>query len=145
MNFQKTAKSLDKVLYVLLLLILLLNSLMYLFAFTLNWETWFLGMKTDGLIAGIILFAYFFIPAALCVLLLMYPQSIVAIALLSVFFFCFGFIDSSMTVQKLSGGLNLYNEFMAVFMVIPLIVLAGHLAVTRLYSSDEDSHKNEMK
>ena len=145
MSLQEIAKGLDKVFYVLLLGILLLNTLTYLFAFTINWEAWFFGMKMDGLNAGIILFTYFFISATLAFLLFRYPRRIVTIAFLSIFFFGFSFIDSAVTIQELSNGLNSYNEFMAIFMVIPLIVLVGHLIIVQLYNREDDSSKNEKK
>lgn len=142
MNLQGAAKGLDRVFYYILLGILLLNSLMYLFAFTLNWEAWFFGMKIDGLNAGIILFTYFMVSAILAYLLFRYPWRIDIIALMSILFFGFKFIDSSETVQELSKGLNSYNEYMAVFMVIPLLVLVGHLIVTRFYDGKDDTSKN---
>lgn len=53
------AKDLDRVLYYILLAVLVLNSSIYLFAFTINWEVMFFGIKLDGMSAGIILFMYF--------------------------------------------------------------------------------------
>lgn len=145
MNYQMAAKYLDKVFYVILLAILLLNSLMYLFAFTINWEAYFFGMKIDGMNAGIILFMYFFISTVLAYLLFMFRQRIVIIAFLSVIFFGFKFIESAETIQELSNGLSSYNGFMAIFMITPLFVLVGHLIVARFYNTREDPAENGEK
>lgn len=142
MNLQKTAKDLDQAFFYILLAILFLNSLMYLFVFILNWEAWFFGMKMDGADAGTILFTYFFIPGILAYLLFRYPQKVSLIALLSVLFFSFKFIDSSVTIQGLSGGVNLYSGFMATMMVVPLVVLIGHLITTRFYKSEKKTDDN---
>lgn len=130
------AKDLDRLFHYTLLAILGLFSLMHLFAFVINWEARFFGMKMDGMDAGIILFAYFLVPAILAFLLFRYPRKISIIALLSIFFFGFSFIDSSTTVQVLSNGQNSFTGFMAAMVVIPLIVLIGHLIVARLYDSE---------
>jgi hypothetical protein len=144
MNLQAMAKDLDRVLYYILLAVLVLNSLIYLFAFTINWEVMFFGIKLDGMSAGIILFMYFFISTLFAYLLLRYPRKIMIIALLSIIFFAFHFIDSAETIQEVSNGLSSYNVFMAFFMMTPLVVLIGHLFVVRFYESEEYSgEKNE--
>jgi hypothetical protein len=61
------------------------------------------------------------------------------IALLSIIFFAFHFIDSAETIQEVSNGLSSYNVFMAFFMMTPLVVLIGHLFVVRFYESEEYS------
>ncbi|WP_421908060.1 hypothetical protein [Methanolacinia petrolearia] len=86
MNHRGPAKDLDKVFFLILLITLLSNSLIYLFVFALNWEAWFFGMKVDGLDAGIILFTYFLISTILAFLLFRYPRRIPEIALMSIFF-----------------------------------------------------------
>ena len=133
------AKGLDQALYYILLGILALYSLMHLFVFIINWECWFFGMKMDGGNAGIILFAYFFVSLLLAALLLRYPRKIAEIALLSILFFSFAFLDSSVTVQALSSGLRAYTGFMAALVVIPLFVLVGHFIVSRFYEWDDES------
>lgn len=136
MNLYRAAKNLDRIFYYSLLGILILNSLMYIFMFILNWEAWFFGMKMDGLCAGVILFTYFFISTILAYILYRYPRSILIISLLSILFFGFKFIDSAETVQELSKGLYSYNEFMIIFLAIPLVVLTGHIIVSRFYDQE---------
>jgi len=143
MNLRGAAKGLDQALYYILLGILVLNALMYLFVFILNWEAYFFGIKFDGPDAGILLFAYFFIPAVLAYLLFRYPRRIVIIALLSIFFFGFHFIDSATTIQAVSGGANSFSEFLAAMVVIPLVVLIGHIIVSQFYDREESDEPKE--
>jgi len=139
MNVQQTAKNLDQFFYYTLLGTLLLSTVKYLFVFTLNWETWFFGMKMDGLYAGIILFIYFLGSASFVYLLIKYPQKIAVIALVSIFFFSFIFIDSAVTVQELSGGLRSYSGSMAMQVLVPAAILIGHLIVTKYYEKEKKS------
>lgn len=139
MNLKGVAKGLDQGFYYILLGIFLSTTFMYLFLFVLNWEYWFFGTKMDGLNAGIILFTYFLISASLAYLLFRYPRRIVIIALLSIFFFGFIFIDSATTIQKMSSGLRLYSDFLAMLVLAPAVILAGHLIVARFYDMEEDS------
>lgn len=141
MNVQQVAKDLDHIFHYILLGVLLLSSLMYLFIFALNWETWFFGMKMDGLHAGIILFIYFLGSASLCYLLVKYPKKIVFIALLSTFFFSFIFMDSTVTIRELSGGLRSYSETMTLRVILPAIILMGHIIATRFYEREQESEK----
>lgn len=143
MDRRGTARDLDKIFYYILLGILLLNSVMYLFAFTLNWEAFFFGIKVDGPDAGIILFTYFLISTILGFLLFRYPRRIMIIALMSILFFGFKFIDSAETVQEISGGLRTYNEFMVVFLIAPLVALVGHLISGRFYDGENDEAGKE--
>ncbi len=141
MNVQQVAKYLDHIFHYILLGIFLLSSLMYLFIFALNWETWFFGMKIDGLYAGIILFIYFLGSASLAYLLVKYPKKIVFIALVSTFFFSFIFMDSTVTIRELSGGLRSYSEAVALRVILPVIVLIGHLIATRFYERGKESEE----
>ncbi|WP_048150152.1 hypothetical protein [Methanolacinia paynteri] len=139
MDLKKTAKDLVQAFYYILLVVLVLSSFMYLFVFILNWEAWFFGMKLDGLDAGILLFVYFLVPGILAFLLFRYPRRVSVIALLSILYFSFRFIDSSATVRELSGGVNSFNIFNAVLMVILLFVLVVHFIAARFYEPEEDS------
>lgn len=148
MNLEGTAKSLDQAFYYILLVVLVLSSFMYLFVFILNWEAWFFGMKLDGPDAGILLFVYFLVPGILAFLLFRYPRRVSVIALLSILYFSFRFIDSSATVRELSGGVNSFNTFNAVLMVILLFVLVVHFIAARFYEPEGESdegNKDEKK
>ena len=145
MNFRGAAKGLDQALYYILIGILALYSLMYLFVFIINWECWFFGMKMDGGDAGIILFTYFAVSLFLASLLLKYPRRMTLTALLSVIFFSFAFLDSSVTVRELSDGANSFTFFMAALVIIPLVVLIGHLIAARFYDAEEGPGNNEKE
>ncbi len=143
MNLRGAAEDLDQIFTIILLATLILNALMYLFVFILNWEAYFFGMKLDGPDAGILLFAYFFIPAVLATLLFMYQRKITIIALLSIFFFCFKFIDSAATIKAVSGGANSFSGFLAAMVVIPLVVLIGHIIVSQSYDREKSDEPKE--
>ncbi|MBN1431191.1 MAG: hypothetical protein JW931_00285 [Methanomicrobiaceae archaeon] len=137
MNLNGAAKGLDQVFYIILFGILVFFSLVHLFAFIINWEGWFFGIRMAGLNAGIILFIFFLVPAVLAYLLYTYPLKTAIIAFLSTIFFSFTFLSSSITIREISGGMRSYNEFMAIFVVIPLIALAGHTIVSCFYDREE--------
>ncbi|WP_421909543.1 hypothetical protein [Methanolacinia petrolearia] len=142
MELTGVARGLDRVIYIILFLVLVFFSLMNLFVFIINWETWFFGIRLAGLNAGILLFIYFLVPAVLAHLLYMYPGKTAIISILSVFFFGFTFISSSITTLQLSNGVKSFNGFMAIFLVISLDVLAGHLIAGRFYDRKEYYKEN---
>ncbi|WAI01442.1 hypothetical protein [Methanogenium organophilum] len=139
MNVKRVAKSLDQLFHYCLLGILLFTSVIYFFVFVINWEAWFFGMKMDGLYAGVLLFTYCLIASSLAYFLFRYPQKIAVIAGMSIFFFGFMFIDSAVTIQKLSGGQELFSTFLAMLVLVPAGILIGHLIVVRLYKMDDDT------
>ncbi|ADN34833.1 hypothetical protein Mpet_0052 [Methanolacinia petrolearia DSM 11571] len=142
MELTGVARGLDRVLYIILFVVLVFFSLMNLFVFIINWETWFFGIRLAGLNAGIVLFIYFLVPAILAYLLYMYPGKTAITSILSVFFFVFTFISSSITTIQLSNGVKSFNGFMAIFVVISLAVLAGHLIAGRFYDREEYHKEN---
>jgi len=61
----------------------------FLFAFIINWEDWFFGIKLDGLPAGIYLFSKAVVAALLAYLLLKYGTKQFLLSIASLFFFLF--------------------------------------------------------
>ena len=109
----------------------LCTSLMYFFVFVLNWEARFFGMKLDGLPAGLVLFTQFFIPSVLALILTRYPERILPVAIAAIVFYGFFFIDSSVTIQRNTGGMILFGIMPLVSVLIPAVIVIGHLLVVR--------------
>ncbi|MEA2033907.1 MAG: hypothetical protein U9N40_00200 [Euryarchaeota archaeon] len=143
MNVKRVAESLDQVFHYCLLGIFLFISVTYFIVFVINWEAWFFGMKMDGFYAGVLLFTYCLIASSLTYLLIRYPQKIAVITGLSIFFFGFLFIDSTVTVQKLSGGQELFSIFPAMLVLIPAGILIGHFLAVRLCKKGDDTARSD--
>ncbi|EHQ35199.1 hypothetical protein [Methanoplanus limicola] len=144
MKMKLTAKGMDQVFYYCLLGILIFTSITNFFMFIINWEAWFFGIKMEGLYAGLILFSYFLISSFLAYFLIRHPEKIVIIAGSSVVFFGFLFMDSSVTVQELSNGKNLFTSLSAARVIISINILAAHLIVVRFYKKEDNTLKGDI-
>ena len=122
---------------VCLLGLFLVNSAIFFFVFVINWEAIFFGMRVAGLPAGIVLCIRALIPAILAFILIQRPEKLMHVALVSVAFFGFFFLDSSVTIQMNTGGTVMFGIVPLVGVLIPAIVVVGHFLVDRCGSSDD--------
>jgi len=107
----------------------------FLFAFIINWEDWFFGIKLDGLPAGIYLFSKAVVAALLVYLLLKDESRKILWSVLSIGFLAFVFILPVFSSQR-----NLRNELgwtifwaqLVVLIIIPVCLLIVYLVVNRM-------------
>lgn len=137
MKAEQVKRYLDTAFHVCLLALFLITSGIFFFVFVLNWETFFFGVKLAGLPAGILLGIRVLIPAILAFILIRRPETLMQIALVSVAFFGFFFLDSSVTIQMNTGGRILFGIVPLVEVLIPVIVVIGHF-LTDCYGKYED-------
>ena len=109
-----------------LLGILMVSALAFMFIFTINWEDWFFGIKLDGLPAGLYLLGKGLATAALAYLMIRYPRQTPLLAGMTFVFFCYLFLDSAATIQKLTYGRQSFSVLQGVFVIIPLVFLIVH-------------------
>ena len=131
MMIKPDADTIDTIFDYSLLGLFLYSSVSFFFLFVINWETWFFGTKLDGLPAGLLLLIRFLIPAVLALLLIRYPDRILPVAVFALVFYGFFFIDSSVTIQRNTGGTELFGIRPLVSVLIPAVVVIGHLLVVR--------------
>lgn len=96
------------------------------FVFLINWETWFFGIKLDGLPAGLYLFAKAVVAALLAYATMRYPRKIFLTSIMALLYFGFLFIDSAWTIQKNTHGQHLFSGMMAFCLVVPLVLIIVH-------------------
>ncbi len=109
-----------------LVLFLFLSALISSFAFLINQEAWFFGIKLDGGPAGLYLSATALAAVFLIVLLLKYPDRSFPICAVSVLYFAFVYILPVFSRQR-----NLRSDFgwtvfwteLVLYIVIPSVIL----------------------
>jgi len=109
-----------------LVLFLFLDALITSFAFLINWEAWFFGIKLDGWPAGVYLAATALVAAGLIVLLLKYPDRSFAICSASVLYFAFVYIlpvFSRQANMKSDFGWTVFWVELVLYIVIPSVFL----------------------
>ncbi|MFA4877910.1 MAG: hypothetical protein WC586_10885 [Methanoregula sp.] len=111
-----------------LLGILTVSALAFMFVFTINWEDWFFGIKLDGLPAGLNLLGKGLAVATLGYIIIRYPRHTPLAAGMAFAFFCYLFLDSAATMQKLTNGRE-FPVLPGVFAIIPLVFLIVHRIV----------------
>jgi len=117
-----------------LVLFLFLNALMFSFAFLINWEAWFFGIKLDGWPAGLYLAATALAAAGLIVLLLKYPHRSFAICIASVLYFAFVYILPVFSRQKnlkSDLGWTVFWIELVLYIVIPSVILGIYTMLNR--------------
>ena len=139
MNRKEIITIIDHVSHYSLLGIFLFSSVAFLFMFVINWEDWFFGMKMDGLPAGILLFTKFLITASLAYLLIRYPDKIAGITALSFLFYGFLFLDSAITVQKLTGGQEFISIISALLVMVPAGILIVRILARKTGKTNDDA------
>ena len=107
------------------------------FVFVINWEASFFGVRLGGILAGIVLGIRALVPAILAFILIQRPKNLMQVALVSVVFFGFFFLDSSVTTRMNTGGTVLFGIVPLVGVLIPAIVVIGHF-LTDCYGKYED-------
>jgi hypothetical protein len=127
-------KNISFLLSLYLVLFLALTAAEFFFAFTLNWEDWFFGIKLDGWSAGLALFSKGFVAALLVYLLLKHESRRVLWSILSIVFFAFVFIlpvfSSQRNMRNELGWTIFWIEFV-VLIIIPVILLIVYLIASR--------------
>ena len=113
-----------------LLGILVVSALAFMFVFTINWEDWFFGIKLDGLPAGLYLLGKGLAAAALAYLMIQYPRHTPLLATTAFIFYCYLFLDSAVTIQKLTYGRQALSVLLGIFVVIPLVFFNRSLDCT---------------
>ena len=117
-----------------LVLFLFLSALMSSFAFLINWEAWFFGIKLDGWPAGLYLFATALTEVLLVVLLLKYPRRSVTICSASVLYFAFVYILPVFSRQrnmKSDLGWTVFWAEVLLYIVVPLLALGIYAVAGR--------------
>jgi hypothetical protein len=127
-------KNISFLLILYLVLFLTLVAAGFFFAFTINWEDWFFGIKLDGWPAGVALFLKGFVAALLIFLLLKDEIRSILWSILSIGFLAFVFIlpvFSSQRSMRNELGWTIFWAELVVLIVIPVILLIGYLIVRR--------------
>lgn len=109
-----------------LVAILILAALAFSFVFFINWEDWFFGTKLDGMPAGLYLFIKAITAILLVYLLIRGSRYRSPVTLVTIAFFGFLFFDSAITIQRNSGGRELFSVVLALFLLIPILSLIAH-------------------
>jgi len=113
----------------------------FLFAFIINWEDWFFGIKLDGLPAGIYLFSKAVVAALLAYLLLKCGTKQFLLSIVSVFFFLFVFILPVFSSQRnlRSGfGWTVFWIELVVLIIIPVVFLVVSFVLNRMNRNSDD-------
>jgi hypothetical protein len=136
-------ESLDDFLKYCFIAILVLAALAFFFVFVINWEDWFFGIKLDGTAAGISLLIKWLCAAVLLYLVIRYPRFVEYLAVLGAIYLGFLFIDSAVTVQKLSSGRQSFSALLGLFAMIPIVFFIIHKIVKRrnLSTAGDEFHK----
>ncbi|MFA6361909.1 hypothetical protein [Methanoregula sp.] len=122
-----------------LALFLFLDALMSSFAFLINWEAWFFGIKLDGWPAGLYLAATALAAVFLVVLLLKYPHRSFAICTVSVLYFAFVYIMPVFSRQKnlkSDLGWTVFWIELVLYIVIPSVILGVSALLGRTKSGE---------
>ncbi|WP_292369414.1 hypothetical protein [Methanoregula sp. UBA64] len=125
----------EKILKYCVLGLLALFALATLFIFVINWETWFFGIKLDGLPAGIALGATWLTAALLAAAFVLFPRRDRLTGGLAVIYFGFLFVNSSMKIQRGSYSFQGFSAVLAAFLLISIAffiiaIIKGHLDKT---------------
>jgi hypothetical protein len=123
---KKLIGSIEPFLHYSLIAILILAALAFSFVFFINWEDWFFGTKLDGMPAGLYLFIKAITAILLAYLLIRWSKYRSPATLVTIAFFGFLFFDSAVTIQKNSGGRELFSVVLALFLLIPILALIAH-------------------
>ncbi len=100
--------------------LLIVFALATLFAFVINWETWFFGTKLDDFPAGIALGATWLAAALLAAALIKFPRMDPLLGGLTAVYFGFLFVNSSMTIQKVSYTHQGFSPVLAAFLILSI-------------------------
>jgi len=122
MKIKRIIEAIRSGLSVALLGILILAFLMFTFVFIINWEDWFLGTRLAGPLAGVFLFIKAAVAFALTYLLVQYPRHLKAGTLISIGYFGFLFLNSSITIRNNTAGQQSFSPVLALFLAIPVIL-----------------------
>jgi hypothetical protein len=126
MNREQVKNYLDTAFRVCLLALFLVTSGIFFFVFVINWEAFFFGVRLAGPMAGMVLGIKSLVPAILAFILIRHPQTLMKVAFVSVAFFGFFFLDSSVTIQMNTRGRVMFGIVPLVGVLIPAIVVIGH-------------------
>ncbi|MFA7694808.1 MAG: hypothetical protein WCX63_04660 [Methanoregula sp.] len=135
MDKKRVQETLMEVLCAYLVLFLFLSALMSFFAFIINWEAWFFGIKLDGWPAGLYLFATALAATLLISLLLKYPGRSFMLCAVSVLYFVFVYILPVFSRQanlKSDLGWTVFWIELVLYIVIPSIVLGVYAILGRI-------------
>jgi hypothetical protein len=134
MDKKPVQETLMGILSTYLVLFLFLSALESFFAFVINWEAWFFGIKLDGWPAGLYLFATALAAVLLVVLLLKYPHRSFAICAVSVLYFAFVYILPVFSRQKnlrSDLGWTVFWAEVMLYIVVPLLILGIYAVAGR--------------
>ena len=90
---------------------LALSVAMFAFVFIINWEDWFFGIRIEGFAAGLSLLSKAVAAVLLGALIIGYPVHLRRITIPVILYFGYLFVDSSLTIQKTSGGQKFFSPF----------------------------------
>lgn len=145
MHTKRVADGLDYIFHYSLLGILLLSTITFFFVFVINWEDWLFGIKMDGLPAGLLLLTKCLTTAIIAYFLVRSPEKIATIAGFAFFVYGVLFLDSAITIQKNTGGQELFSIIPAIMVLIPVSILVGNTLMVRLGKNENSSIECERK
>jgi hypothetical protein len=145
MQIRRVTDGLDYLFHSLLLGTLLLTTITFFFVFVINWEDWLFGIKMEGLPAGLLLLTKCLAAGILAYFLIRYPEKTTTIAGFAFFVYGVLFLDSAITVQKKTGGQELFSIVPAIMVIIPFCILAGNTLMTRPGKNEDLSLTSETK
>lgn len=122
-----------------LVFFLILSALMFSFAFLINWEAWFFGIKLDGWPAGLYLAATALAAIILVVLLLKFPERAFAICAASVAYFAFVNILPVFSRQRnmySTPGWTVFWTELVLYLIIPSVALGICAILARTKKED---------
>lgn len=141
METKQILKNVDTLLKYALIAILLLSFLIFIFVFTINWEAYFFGVKLNGAPAGMYLLLQGMSAGLLAFLLIKYRRYTLAVAVLTVLYFGYTFVDSAVTIQTLTD--NLSSPLLLGLLIISILFLVVHILSARSGNGDPDTVTNE--
>jgi len=118
----------DAVLANYIVIITLLSALMSFFVFIINWEDRFMGIKLDGLPAGIYLFCKGFVALLLALLALKYREKIELITACVILYFAYligPVLFTPYIIPSFSGMLTYLLDFW-LGIGLPIVLLVIH-------------------
>ena len=128
-------KKISFLLSLCLIVFLTLVAAGFFFAFIINWEDWFFGIKLDGLPAGISLFLKAFIASSLVVQVGKDEARRTLWWILSLAFLAFVFIlpvFSSQRNMRSEPGWTVFWIELVILIIVPAVLLLVYLIMDRL-------------
>jgi hypothetical protein len=140
MNSGQVLRSLGTLLFLCLFISVVVSAMVFFFVFIINQEDWFFGMKLDGPMAGLYLFAKGLGAAAIAVILAQFPRFQKAGAIAGIGYFGLMFFDSAVTIQKNTYGRESFSLLLALLLLVPVLLLITQLLIPSPGQTEDEKH-----